>query len=60
MSRRGADMPAEPAEQAALEGLQKRFKELQDQAAQYVAGNEVASSISAMAASVSMPRPERT
>ena len=42
MSRRGADMPAEPAEQAAIEELQKRFKELQDQAAQYVAGNEVA------------------
>ena len=42
MSRRGADMPAEPAEQAAVEELQKRFKELQDQAAQYVAGNEVA------------------
>src|SRR6185503_14541089 len=42
LARRGADMPAEPAEQAALEGLQKRFKELQDQAAQYVAGNEVA------------------
>src|SRR6476620_4760015 len=42
ISRRGADMPVEPAEQAAIEGLQKRFKELQDQAAQYVAGNEMA------------------
>lgn len=42
ISRRGADTPVEPAEQAAIEGLQKRFKELQDQAAQYVAGNEMA------------------
>src|SRR6476659_6673864 len=42
ISRRGADMPVEPAEQGAIEGLQKRFKALQDQAAQYVAGNEMA------------------
>jgi predicted Zn-dependent peptidase len=42
LARRGADVPAEPAEKTAIEGLQKRFKELQDQAAQYVAGNEMA------------------
>src|SRR5262245_3941391 len=41
-ARRSADMPVEPAEKAAIEGLQKRFKELQEQAAQYVAGNEMA------------------
>jgi predicted Zn-dependent peptidase len=42
LARRSADMPVEPEEKAAIEGLQKRFKELQDQAAQYVAGNEMA------------------
>jgi predicted Zn-dependent peptidase len=40
--RRPADTPVESAEKAAIEGLQKRFKELQEQAAQYVAGNEMA------------------
>ena len=42
LARRSPDVPADPAEKAALEGLQKRFKELQDQAVQYVAGNEMA------------------
>jgi predicted Zn-dependent peptidase len=42
MARRGSDMPVDPAEKAAVDGLQKRFKELQEQAAQYVAGNEMA------------------
>ena len=42
LARRSADMPAEPDEKAAIETLQRRFKELQDQAVQYVAGNEVA------------------
>ena len=41
-ARRSADTPAEPAEKAVIEGLQKRFKELQEQANQYVAGNEMA------------------
>jgi predicted Zn-dependent peptidase len=42
LARRSADIPVEPAEKAAIEGLQQRFKELQDEAAQYVAGNEMA------------------
>jgi predicted Zn-dependent peptidase len=42
LARRGSDAPVEPAERTAIEGLQKRFKELQEQAAQYVAGNEMA------------------
>lgn len=42
LARRSADMPAEPDEKAAIDTLQRRFKELQDQAVQYVAGNEVA------------------
>jgi predicted Zn-dependent peptidase len=39
---RSADTPADPEENAAIEALQKRFQELQDQATQYVAGNEMA------------------
>jgi predicted Zn-dependent peptidase len=42
LARRGADMAADPGEKSAVEALQKRFKELQEQAAQYVAGNEMA------------------
>jgi predicted Zn-dependent peptidase len=42
LARRSADMPVEADEKAAIEGLQQRFKELQDEAAQYVAGNEMA------------------
>ncbi|HKY71296.1 MAG TPA: insulinase family protein [Nitrospira sp.] len=42
LARRGAEMPADESEKEAVERLQKRFKELQDQAMQYVAGNEVA------------------
>ena len=42
LAGRSADMPAEPDEKAAIDTLQRRFKELQDQAVQYVAGNEVA------------------
>ena len=39
---RGADVAVGEADGAAIDRLQKRFKELQDQAAQYVAGNEMA------------------
>ncbi|HKR79995.1 MAG TPA: pitrilysin family protein [Nitrospira sp.] len=42
LARRSQDLPADANEKAAIEALQKRFKELQEQAAQYVAGNEVA------------------
>src|SRR5215467_6645373 len=42
LAKRSADNPASLEEAAAIEGLQKRFTALQDQAAQYVAGNEIA------------------
>ena len=42
LARRTADTPVDPAETRTIESLQTRFKELQDQAAQYVAGNEMA------------------
>ena len=42
LARRSADTSANPNEKPAIEALQKRFKELQDQAQQYVAGNEMA------------------
>lgn len=42
LARRSQDLPADANEKAAIEGLQKRFKDLQEQAAQYVAGNEMA------------------
>ena len=42
MAKRRPEMPADRREQEAIETLQKRFKELQDQAAHYVAGNEMA------------------
>lgn len=42
LARRSQDLPADANEKAAIEALQKRFKELQEQAAQYVAGNEMA------------------
>ena len=42
LARRSADLPVDPAEKAALDELQKRFKDLQEEAAQYVAGNEMA------------------
>lgn len=41
-AQRSADLPVDVNEKTAIEGLQKRFKELQDQAVQYVAGNEMA------------------
>ena len=41
-ARRSVDMPVDANEKAAIETLQKRFKELQDQALQYVSGNEMA------------------
>ncbi len=41
-AQRSADLPVDANEKTAIEGLQKRFKELQDQAVQYVAGNEMA------------------
>lgn len=42
LARRSPEMPADASEQAAIDTLQKRFKELQDQAVQYVVGNEMA------------------
>jgi len=42
LAKRSAGNPASLEEAAAIEGLQKRFTALQDQAAQYVAGNEIA------------------
>jgi predicted Zn-dependent peptidase len=42
LARRSPDIPVDPTEKAGLDELQKRFKELQEQAAQYVAGNEMA------------------
>ncbi|HEX3203571.1 MAG TPA: pitrilysin family protein [Nitrospiraceae bacterium] len=42
LARRSPDTPVDPTEKAGLDELQKRFKELQEQAAQYVAGNEMA------------------
>jgi predicted Zn-dependent peptidase len=41
-TRRNGDGAFPDGEAAAIDKLQKRFKELQDQAAQYVAGNEMA------------------
>ncbi|HET7439289.1 MAG TPA: insulinase family protein, partial [Nitrospira sp.] len=41
-AQRSADLPVDANEKTAIERLQKRFKELQDQAVQYVAGNEMA------------------
>lgn len=41
-ARRNAAVPASPQEQAKMDELEKRFAELQDQAGQYVAGNEMA------------------
>ena len=41
-AQRSADLPVDANDKTAIEGLQKRFKELQDQAVQYVAGNEMA------------------
>jgi predicted Zn-dependent peptidase len=42
LAKRTTDRPASPEETAAIEGLQKRFTVLQEQAAQFVAGNEMA------------------
>src|SRR5499433_84094 len=42
LAKRTAGNPASLEEAAAIEGLQKRFTALQEQAAQYVAGNEIA------------------
>jgi predicted Zn-dependent peptidase len=41
-AKRSLDMPADANEKTAFETLQKRFKELQDQALHYVVGNEMA------------------
>jgi len=41
-ARKSQDKPASPEDRAAIERLQKRFTELQDQAGQFVAGNEMA------------------
>ncbi len=42
LARKSQDKPASAEDRAAIEGLQKRFTELQDQAGQFVAGNEMA------------------
>jgi predicted Zn-dependent peptidase len=42
LARRGQEKPSSPEDRAVIEGLQKRFTELQDQAGQFVAGNEMA------------------
>src|SRR5574341_2639685 len=42
LAKRTADGPANPQEVAAIEALQKRFTALQEQAGQFVAGNEMA------------------
>ncbi len=40
--RGSLERPASPEDRAAIEGLQQRFTELQEQAGQFVAGNEMA------------------
>jgi predicted Zn-dependent peptidase len=42
LARKSQERPASPEDRAAIEGLQKRFTELQDKAGQFVAGNEMA------------------
>jgi predicted Zn-dependent peptidase len=42
LTRRTAEGPVDSNETHVIEGLQKRFKQLQEEAAQYVAGNEMA------------------
>ena len=42
LARKSQERPASPEDRAAIEGLQKRFTELQEQAGQFVAGNEMA------------------
>lgn len=42
LAKRNQEKPASPEERAAVERLQKRFTELQEQAGQFVAGNEMA------------------
>ena len=42
LARRGQEKPGSPEDRAVIERLQKRFMELQEQAGQFVAGNEMA------------------
>ena len=42
LARRSQERPASPEDRAAIEGLQKRFTELQEKAGQFVAANEMA------------------
>ncbi len=42
LARKSQEKPASSEERATIEGLQKRFTELQDKAGQFVAGNEMA------------------
>jgi hypothetical protein len=42
LARKSQERPASPEDRAAIEGLQKRFTELQEKAGQFVAGNEMA------------------
>ena len=42
LARKSQEKPPSPEDRAAIEALQKRFSELQDQAGQFVAGNEMA------------------
>jgi predicted Zn-dependent peptidase len=42
LARTSQERPASPEDRAVIEGLQKRFTELQEKAGQFVAGNEMA------------------
>jgi predicted Zn-dependent peptidase len=42
LARRSQEKPSNPEDRAVIERLQKRFSELQEQAGQFVAGNEMA------------------
>ncbi|NOS82622.1 MAG: insulinase family protein [Nitrospira sp.] len=42
LTRKNQGRPASPEDRAVIEGLQKRFTDLQEQAGQFVAGNEMA------------------
>ena len=42
LARKSVEKPASPEDRAAIEGLQQRFTDLQEQAGQFVAGNEMA------------------
>jgi len=60
LARKSVEKPASPEDRAAIEGLQKRFTELQEQAGQFVAGMRWPYSTNATGGSGSMQRPART